>query len=421
MAALFDGLMLRIIFLMFFIFSRCSIVYGWDSVDLELFDLVEEIKDNFYDILGLKQLVAVSEVLKDEEKRKRYDGILRDGLPDWRQPVFYYRSVRKMGLIEFTILLFLILTIGHYIVAWSIYLEKKLELEELLFSKKKREDKKRNKKLKSKLNDEDIPDLADIMEKPSRPRRRQRVNIPQEDTEDNSWEGAPVTNVLKMATDNGDHSAVTEKSGEWTDHEQSLLTRAMVKFPGGTPNRWEKIAVEIGRSVEEVTKQMKKLKQSYGAPTHSSNAGEGDLSTLVINKKKAMVSDECLEQADECYNFGSNSNRHRNKSSRSQQTTKNVADRPVSEVSVPSVLRDRTSEQSDGVTKKNVTDDDSTAWSQNQQKQLEIALQKFPKTVADRWTCIAQAVPGKTKEECILRYKFLVECVRKKKLAGQQQ
>lgn len=37
------------------------------------------------------------------------------------------------------------------------------------------------------------------------------MNIPQEDTEDNSWEGAPVTNVLKMATDNGDHSAVTEK------------------------------------------------------------------------------------------------------------------------------------------------------------------------------------------------------------------
>ena len=35
--------------------------------------------------------------------------------------------------------------------------------EELLFSKKKREDKKRNKKLKSKLNDEDISDLADIM------------------------------------------------------------------------------------------------------------------------------------------------------------------------------------------------------------------------------------------------------------------
>lgn len=227
--------------------------------------------------------------------------------------------------------------------------------------------------------------------------------------------------MMKISTDNSEQSTVTEKSGEWTDQEQSLLTRAMVKFPGGTPNRWEKIAVEIGRSVEEVTQQMKKLKQSYGAPTHSSNAGEGDLNTLIINKKKAIVSDECLEQADECYNFGSNSNHHRNKSSRSQQATKNAADRPVSQVSVPSVVRDRTSEQSDSVTKKNVTDDDSTVWSQNQQKQLEIALQQFPKTVAERWSCIAQAVPGKTKEECILRYKFLVECVRKKKLAGQQQ
>lgn len=291
---------------MLFILPGCTEVHGWDSIDLELFDLVEEIKDNFYDVLGLKQdasqadirrayrklslqlhpdknkapdaevkfrqLVAVSEVLKDEDKRRRYDGILRDGLPDWRQPVFYYRRVRKMGLVEFALLIFLILTIGHYIVAWSIYLEKKFELEELLFSKKKREDKKRNKKMKSKLTDEDIPDLADIMvqevgvskptfmdllpfkmtrmligfckslperyqavleywrerqkekieedeeeddeeddEQPSRPRRRQRVNIPQEDTDDASWEGAPVTNVMNTATESVQETAAVEK------------------------------------------------------------------------------------------------------------------------------------------------------------------------------------------------------------------
>ncbi|XP_015779345.1 PREDICTED: dnaJ homolog subfamily C member 1-like [Acropora digitifera] len=188
------------IILLFMILSKSPHVHSWDAIDLELFDLVEEVKGNFYDILGLqqdasasdirrayrklslqlhpdknkepdaeikfRQLVAVSEVLKDEEKRKRYDIILRDGLPDWRQPVFYYRRVRKMGLIEFVLLIFLILTIGHYIVAWSIYLEKKFELEEILFSKKKREYKKRNKnKLKSKLNDEDIPDLADMLGK----------------------------------------------------------------------------------------------------------------------------------------------------------------------------------------------------------------------------------------------------------------
>ena len=44
------------IFLFLFILSRFTSVHGWDSIDLELFDLVEEIKDNFYDVLGLKQV-----------------------------------------------------------------------------------------------------------------------------------------------------------------------------------------------------------------------------------------------------------------------------------------------------------------------------------------------------------------------------
>lgn len=49
-----------------------------------------------------------------------------NGLPDWRQPVFYYRRVRKMSNAELAFLLFLILTVGHYAVIWSIYLEKQL-------------------------------------------------------------------------------------------------------------------------------------------------------------------------------------------------------------------------------------------------------------------------------------------------------
>lgn len=56
----------------------------------------------------------------------RYDDILINGLPDWRQPVFYYRRVRKMSNAELALLLFIILTVGHYAVVWSIYLEKQL-------------------------------------------------------------------------------------------------------------------------------------------------------------------------------------------------------------------------------------------------------------------------------------------------------
>ncbi|PIO33686.1 hypothetical protein AB205_0030560, partial [Aquarana catesbeiana] len=70
----------------------------------------------------------------------RYDDILVNGLPDWRQPVFYYRRVRKMSNAELALLLFIIFTVGHYAVLWSIYLEK--QLDELL-SKKKKEKKKK--------------------------------------------------------------------------------------------------------------------------------------------------------------------------------------------------------------------------------------------------------------------------------------
>jgi len=57
----------------------------------------------------------------------RYDEILVNGLPDWRQPVYYYRHVRKMGLLEFAVLLTVILTVGHIITLWSIYLERRFE------------------------------------------------------------------------------------------------------------------------------------------------------------------------------------------------------------------------------------------------------------------------------------------------------
>jgi len=40
---------------------------------------------------------------------------------------------------------------------------------------------------------------------------------------------------------------------EWTEEDLSQLTRSMVKFPGGTPGRWEKIAHELGRSVADVS------------------------------------------------------------------------------------------------------------------------------------------------------------------------
>ena len=54
-------------------------------------------------------------------------------------------------------------------------------------------------------------------------------------------------------------------------------------------------------------------------------------------------------------------------------------------------------------------------WSQAQQKAFETAIKQFPKGATERWERIANKVPGKTKEQCIQRFKILAEMVKKKK------
>lgn len=75
-----------------------------------------------------RNLALVYDILKNAEKRKYYDNILENGLPDWRQAVYYYRRVRKMGLQEMTFILAVIISIGQYLVAWAVYIEKRLTL-----------------------------------------------------------------------------------------------------------------------------------------------------------------------------------------------------------------------------------------------------------------------------------------------------
>lgn len=54
-------------------------------------------------------------------------------------------------------------------------------------------------------------------------------------------------------------------------------------------------------------------------------------------------------------------------------------------------------------------------WSQEEQKALEAALKKFPASLGvSRWDSISAAVAGKTKKDCVERYKFIVAQLRGK-------
>ncbi|KAF2363118.1 DnaJ domain [Trinorchestia longiramus] len=139
---------------------------------MEVFDVVEEVNQNFYELMGLtqdatvsdvkrayrtlskqihpdksddpdaeikfRQMVSVYEVLKDAERRAHYDRVLVNGLPDWRSAVYYYRRARKMSILEMSIILTVVISIAQYLMAWGSYWDRYKTFDEALDRKFKK-------------------------------------------------------------------------------------------------------------------------------------------------------------------------------------------------------------------------------------------------------------------------------------------
>lgn len=141
--------------------------------------------------------------------------------------------------------------------------------------------------------------------------------------------------------------------GFWTDEDLMELTRLTKKYPNGTLSRWEVIAEHMNRSVQEVTFQAARLKEPSYRPSSDS------------------VAETIVQEATK----------------KAKKVTATIGD------------------DKQGASE--------ATWSQEDQKLLETAIVKYPKTTAgDRWQKIANSVPGRTKEECLARYKYLVQKVK---------
>ncbi|NXM78967.1 DNJC1 protein, partial [Serilophus lunatus] len=453
-----------------------------------------------------RQLVAIYEVLKDEERRQRYDDILINGLPDWRQPVFYYRRVRKMSNAELALVLFIILTVGHYAVVWSIYLEK--QLDELL-SRKKREKKKKtgirstdeaklaaldkNERVLDKpqwhdllpcklgiwfcLTVKALPQLfqdarqlyveyketkmkakedalakaeLETIQKEKKPKvKKPKLEFPVYMALESSAyipsydHGASIEEIEEQMDDwlGGRNRTQKKKAPEWSEEDLSQLTRSMVKFPGGTPGRWEKIAHELGRSVADVTMKAKQLKDSVTYTPGTIRLSE--LKTLAQNSRSVKVNmnlpdhiitqREREEEEEETYDLiqeqmGVQTDPRESLANETRYRKRKMVKAPeMALLALEEKGRGRRQKDFDNTEQEEESDDESRrrersrapeeVWTQNQQKLLEMALQQNPKGTSDRWDKIAKCVPGKSKEECIARYKLLVELVQKKKMA----
>ncbi|XP_034019478.1 dnaJ homolog subfamily C member 2 isoform X2 [Thalassophryne amazonica] len=161
----------------------------------------------------------------------------------------------------------------------------------------------------------------------------------------------------------------------WNEDDLQLLIKAVNLFPAGTNARWEVIANYMN------------LHSTTGIKRTAKD---------VINKAKNLQRLDPV-QKDEI-----------NKKAFEKFKKEHAAVPPSIDNAVPS----ERFEAAGG--------DAAAPWTTEEQKLLEQALKTYPVSTPERWEKIAAAVPGRTKKDCMKRYKELVEMVKAKKAAQEQ-
>ncbi|XP_046841281.1 dnaJ homolog subfamily C member 2-like isoform X2 [Xenia sp. Carnegie-2017] len=180
----------------------------------------------------------------------------------------------------------------------------------------------------------------------------------------------------KTPKENGNNNST---SSMWSDDERELLIKAVKVFPAGTSSRWEVIAEYInnhskGNVVKTAKHVIKKVKELQ----------KFDVTQIENTNKNAFAKFDKT--------VGSSS--------------------PSAQATLSPTKRDKPGEGAS--TYQPVVPVDKP-WISEEQKLLENALRKYPSSTPERWEKIAAEVPGRTKKECMRRYKDLVEMVKAKK------
>uniref|UniRef100_G3Q711 DnaJ (Hsp40) homolog, subfamily C, member 2 n=1 Tax=Gasterosteus aculeatus TaxID=69293 RepID=G3Q711_GASAC len=157
----------------------------------------------------------------------------------------------------------------------------------------------------------------------------------------------------------------------WGEEDLQLLIKAVNLFPAGTNARWEVIANYMNL---HSTSGMKRTAKD------------------VINKAKNLQRLDPVQKDDI------------NRKAFEKFKKEHACVAPTIDNAVPSERFD---------------DGNTASWTTEEQKLLEQSLKTYPVSTPERWEKIAAAVPGRSKKDCMKRYKELVEMVKAKKAAQE--
>mmetsp|Transcript_30572 Transcript_30572/g.39397 ORF Transcript_30572/g.39397 Transcript_30572/m.39397 type:complete len:641 (-) Transcript_30572:232-2154(-) len=178
-----------------------------------------------------------------------------------------------------------------------------------------------------------------------------------------------------------------EIENRWNKEELSWLAKGARKFPAGSANRWETVANYINQQMRLANPKSK----------------EGCLAKYTqIQQSNFKASQE--EEGSSGGSGGGDKAATATSTNTTNTPTKNTGGAAAAET--PSPTKNTTTTTTTAAAAAVVPTD---KWEKSQQKQLEDALRKYPSTMdkADRWNAVTKEVEGKTKKQCIERFKFL--------------
>merc|ERR1719264_2520794 len=184
------------------------------------------------------------------------------------------------------------------------------------------------------------------------------------------------------STEKSEAGLGSSKGGvEWGTEELQILIKAVKLFPAGTNQRWDVVTEFInqhngGVALRGVKETISKAKELQGSNFATSSLLE-EVNKLAYENLQKGQKKEVLERCAE--------------ESKGTERTDNVAEQA-------------------GL--------NPTAWTPDEQKLLEQALKTYDSKTPERWDRISEAVPGRSKKDCMKRYKELAEIVKAKKAAA---
>ena len=189
------------------------------------------------------------------------------------------------------------------------------------------------------------------------------------------------------------------------------MSKAMIKFPGGVAERWERVAEFVNhladpcheRTSEEVAKRVKDLRKEF--ERHKNEKVAGELRAKQQQQQPPPPPPPSRQDPERATTSAASTSSAAAVAPAAAPPLAAAAP-PPSAAPAPAAALAHAGET-------------ASSWTAEQQRELEAAIKRYPaSTGPERWDRIAESVAGKTKAECVRRFKEIAVALKARKGGG---